>query len=93
MANEVRHNPDKQRYEIFVDGTFAGHVDANDNGEAVAMPHTIVLDEFGGRGLAAELVTFALDDLRKQGRSVLPQCPYVKRFIEKNPEYADMVAN
>lgn len=92
MANTISFDSEKARYEIFVDGTFAGHVDAQDTGDVVEMPHTIILDEFGGQGLARELVTYALDDLRAQDRKIVPECTYVQGFIEKNPSYADLVA-
>ncbi|MFC6714248.1 GNAT family N-acetyltransferase [Branchiibius cervicis] len=35
---------------------------------------------------------FALDDLREKGVHVVPSCPYVRRWIDQHPEYADLVA-
>ena len=51
----------------------------------------MVFDEFEGQGLAGQLVTGALDDVRAQGKKVIATCPYVKRFIEKHAEYADLL--
>jgi predicted GNAT family acetyltransferase len=53
--------------------------------------HTEVADEYGGRGLATELIRATLDDARTRGRHVLPYCPFVKGFLAKNPDYADLV--
>ena len=55
-------------------------------------PHTEIDEKFGGRGLGTTLVRAALDDIRSRGDKIDPLCPLVKRFIEKNPEYADLVA-
>ena len=91
MNTNVEFNADRERYEITVDGEFAGHVDALDEGAAIRMPHTVVLERFGGLGLAKTLVTYALDDIRARERKIVPVCPYVESFIEKNPSYADLV--
>ncbi len=92
MTNTVSLNVDKQRYEIFVDGTLAGLTQAIEDGEVVTMPHTKVFDEFEGQGLASQLVTGALDDIRLRGKRIIAECPYVARFIEKHPDYADLLA-
>jgi predicted GNAT family acetyltransferase len=92
MSNDVRHNPDEQRYEISVDGTLAGFVQAIEDGDVVTLPHTEVFDEFEGQGLASELVGQALDDLRSRSKKVVVTCPYVSSFIKKHDDYADLLA-
>jgi predicted GNAT family acetyltransferase len=92
MTTTVSLNADKQRYEIFVDGTLAGLTQAIEDGEVVTMPHTKVFDEFEGQGLASVLVTGALDDIRARGKKIVAECPYVARFVVKHPEYADLLA-
>ena len=92
MSNEVVHNEEKQRYEIHVDGTFAGFTQAIEDGDVVTFPHTVVFDEFEGQGLASKLVSAALDDVRSRGKKIVPECPYVARFVEKHADYADLVA-
>ena len=69
-----------------------GFTQAFEDGDVVTFPHTEVFDEFEGQGLASELVTGALDDIRAQGKKVVATCPYVARFIEKHPDYADLLA-
>ena len=92
MTHTVTHNPDKSRYEIHVDDVFAGFTQAFEDGDVVTFPHTVVFDEFEGQGLASELVTEALDDIRVRGKLVIATCPYVSRFIDKHPEYKDLLA-
>lgn len=89
---DVTKNTDEKRFEIHVDGELAGYSDyVIGEGETVVLHHTVVEDAFSGQGLAGELTRYALDDIRDQGYLVDPQCSYVKGFIEKNPEYADLV--
>lgn len=92
MGIEISHNPAEERYEIAVDGTRAGLTVAREDGDVVVFPHTEIDEAHEGQGLAAQLVAFALDDVRARGKSVVATCPYVKRFIEKRPEYQDLLA-
>jgi predicted GNAT family acetyltransferase len=34
----------------------------------------------------------ALDDARERGLEVVPLCPFIARYIQRHPEYADSVA-
>ena len=79
------------RFEITVDGVRAGLTQVVDAGGQRIFFHTEVGDEFGGQGLAGELVARALDATREAGLRVVPVCPYVKRFVGKHEEYADLV--
>ena len=46
----------------------------------------------GGRGIAGHLTRHALDWARGQGLQVNPRCPYVASWIQRHPDYADLVA-
>ena len=58
----------------------------------ITLVHTEVRDEFEGQGHAATLARGALDDARSRGLRVVPSCPYIASYVEKHPEYADLVA-
>jgi predicted GNAT family acetyltransferase len=92
MGHEVRHDAARGRYEILVDGQVAGVADYWVDGDRVVFPHTEVHPSHRGKGLAAELVRAALDDVRDQGRTVVPQCWYVARFLDDHPDYAELRA-
>jgi hypothetical protein len=53
--------------------------------------HTEVPPELGGKGVGSKLVKGALDQLRAEGLKVIAQCPFVKAYIEKHPDYADLL--
>ena len=92
MTNSIDFNADEHRYEIKVDDVLAGFSVVRENDEAVTFTHTEIFDQFEGQGLASELVTEALDDVRLRGKKVVALCPYVKRYVEKHPDYADLLA-
>jgi len=91
MSNEVRDNPARSRYELYVDDELAGIADYRVQGDVVVMPHTHIDRDRRGNGLGAELVKGALDDIRASGRTVVPQCWYVAEFIDEHPEYRELL--
>jgi predicted GNAT family acetyltransferase len=93
MAVEVRDNPARTRYELFVDDHLVGFTEYHprDDG-AYLLPHTVITERERGAGHGGALVQAALDDARRRGWRIVPQCPFVARFIEEHPDYADLVA-
>ena len=92
MDTEVRNAQDRSRYELVIDGTVVGVADYRIDGEVVVFPHTEIATSHRGRGLGDVLVRAALEDVRTTGRTVVPQCWFVRELIEANPEYADLLA-
>jgi len=90
-VNEVRDNAARFRYEILVDGEVAGFVQYNMRGGRMILVHTEIQPAHEGQGLATQLVTEALDDIRGRGLRIVPVCPFVERFITRHPEYDDLV--
>lgn len=88
----IRKDEQAQRYELLVDGSLASYAEYFDDGGRVVMPHTVTTPAHRGRGLAARVVQFALDDIRSMGRTVVPTCWFVADFIEQHPEYRDLLA-
>lgn len=87
----VIDNPDESRYEVHVDGRPAGQVGYRKSDGVIELHHTEVSEEYGGRGLGQRLAEQALTEARESGTSVVPTCPFVAKYISKNPEYADLV--
>lgn len=91
MQTNVIHAAQQQRYEIWTDGELAGYTEYHPYKGALAFIHTEIDDRFQGKGLASTLVHDTLDELHRQGTSVLPFCPFVRGYIGKHREYADLV--
>ncbi|HEX2577197.1 MAG TPA: GNAT family N-acetyltransferase [Aquihabitans sp.] len=90
----VRHDDERQRYEVLLDGEVVGFADHHPLGDGVEVfPHTVVDPAHEGKGLAGVLVRHALDDVRARGVRVVPSCWYVARWIDRNPAYRDLLAD
>jgi predicted GNAT family acetyltransferase len=92
MSTVVTHNADRERYEITVDGTLAGFTEAHPRGSVLLFSHTQIEHEFEGHGLATQLIQGALDDVRARGLRIRVTCPFVLAFLDKHPDYADLLA-
>jgi predicted GNAT family acetyltransferase len=88
----VRENADQQRYEISIEGTRVGFAEYRRDGDTLVFPHTEIDSAVRSRGLGAQLVREALDDVRSKGLQVEPRCWFVSQFIDEHPEYRDLVA-
>ncbi|MGX9392900.1 GNAT family N-acetyltransferase [Nitrobacteraceae bacterium UC4446_H13] len=90
MTDTVRNNTDENRYELSVDGHLAATYYRIADG-VITFIHTEVPDALAGRGIGAKLVKGALDQVRAARLKVVPQCPFVRAYIEKHPDYADLL--
>jgi uncharacterized protein len=91
MSIEVRDAPDRRRYEVLDDGTLAGFAAYRDYGDVRVFIHTEVFPAFEGRGVGSALARAALDDVRASGRTLVARCPFIRDYIERKPEYADLI--
>jgi predicted GNAT family acetyltransferase len=87
----VKEAPDKYRFEIWVGDALAGFTTYRKQPGTYTYVHTEIDPAFGGRGLASVLIKAALDEMRARGAAVLPQCPFVRRYISRHEEYLDLV--
>jgi uncharacterized protein len=89
---EVVDHSEARRYEArAADGTVLGFSQYRVEGETVVFTHTEVDDAQEGQGVGSRLVRGALDDVRAGGRRIRPLCPFVKAYVDRHPEYADLV--
>lgn len=91
MDIEVRHRPERRRYELKADGAAAGHVGYTDEGGVRSIMHTWIEDEFEGQGLGSQFVVAILKDIRDSDLHVLPVCPFVPHVIAEHPEFVSLV--
>ena len=88
--SDVINNKAHRRFELELEGHLATeHYKLE--GNVITFEHTDVPKELDGRGVGSILVQGALDQVRASGLKLIPQCPFVKAWIEKNPEYRDLM--
>jgi predicted GNAT family acetyltransferase len=90
VMNEIVNNKAQHRYELIVDGHLAATYYSVADG-VITFIHTEVPPELGGKGVGSQLIKGALDQVRADGLKVIAQCPFVKAYIEKHPDYADLL--
>ncbi len=92
MKLETLHEPENGRFVALVENKEA-HLDYVDAGDrTLDYRHTFVPEALRGREIGARLVKDALDWARENGYRVIPSCPFVRRIVDRNPEYGDLVA-
>src|SRR5262245_44334880 len=87
----VTRNEAAGRYEVHVGGEPAGLAQYIERPGRVVFTHTELDDRFEGQGLASTLIKWALDDVRRRGLKLTPRCPFVRGYIDRHSEYADLV--
>jgi len=87
----VRDNKAQNRFELDVQGGLA-FANYRRTPSAVVITHTETPRALRGRGIASELVKGALELIRADGRKVIAGCGFVVDYLQKHPEYADIVA-
>jgi len=92
MTPAVTHDADRGRFETVVDGERCT-LDYELAGAIMTITHTRVPDPVAGRGIAAALMETALAHARTSGWRVVPRCSYAVRYLERHPEWSDVVAD
>jgi predicted GNAT family acetyltransferase len=88
--SEIINNKAQHRYELVVDGYVAATYYKLADG-VITFIHTEVPPELGGKGVGSRLIKGALDQVHVNGLKVIPECPFVKAYIEKHPDYANLL--
>ena len=91
MTNSVRDNIARQRFELDVEGHVA-FSEYKRNGNVFIITHTEVPRVLNGKGIGSALVRGLLALVRVEGAKIRPLCPFVRTYVEKHPEYADLLA-
>lgn len=91
MTDTVRDNPALSRFELDADGVTAV---ANYRlaGGVMTFTHTEVPPHARGEGIASRLIAGALAAARTRGLKVVARCSFVRSYIDRHPEFRDLLA-
>jgi predicted GNAT family acetyltransferase len=92
MNEAIRHEPDERRFVIDVEGGPAYISYREVDGRLLDLASTFVPRQFRGSGIASRLTAHALGYAREHGYRVVPTCPFVAAYIERHPEYRELLA-
>jgi uncharacterized protein len=90
MEYHVVNNKERSRFEIALDGEYA-FVDYRWRKKELAIMHTEVPKNYEGKGIAATMVKHVLEYAKREGLKILVYCPYTAMYIQRHPEYKELV--
>jgi hypothetical protein len=90
MTDKVRDNTERHRFELDADGHVAFSNYKRADG-VLTILHTEVPKALEGRGVGSALIRGVLDIARSQGLKIVTVCPFAKSYIDRHPEYADLL--
>ncbi len=90
MGDTISDDAAAGRLELEI-GDAIAFVDYRRTGTVLVLTHAEVPPALEGRGIGARLVRGVLELVRARGERVVPRCPFIARYIERHPEYRDLV--
>ncbi len=88
----VADNPQQNRYEATDEsGVVAGFAEYQKREGRLTFIHTEVDDAYEGEGVGSTLAREALDHARTTGLEVRSSCKFISAYVEKHPEYQDVL--
>jgi predicted GNAT family acetyltransferase len=91
VAPLVENNEAARQFEIHFPDGIARLVYRYDPAGRLVLVHTEVPPALSGRGIAGQLAKTALEFARDGHLRVVPECPFVKAYLARHPEYATLV--
>jgi hypothetical protein len=90
----VEDNRDESRYEAWLGDRLVGIAEYEhaDETAPIVFTHTEVLPGAEGMGVGRALARAALDDVRKRGLKLVPECEFIAGFLKRNPSDRDLIA-
>ncbi len=91
--SDVRDNPAASRFEMR-SGDCTAFVEYRRAGDGrIALLHTEVPEALSGKGVGSKLDHGELDANRAEKAKVVPRCEFVVAYVERHPEYRDLLAD
>ena len=92
MSVTVADNPMASRYEARLDGALAGVCEYDLTPDTIIFLHTVVAQKYEGQGVGGAIARYVLDDARERDLQVRALCPFIRGWMERHPEYSDLIS-
>lgn len=91
MPNKTIHFPGKQKFEMRSGIGEPAVISYRERGNTIVIEHTYVPPAMRGKGIAADLTHDVLLEARRLGWKIVPDCSFVETYIQRNPEFIDLL--
>ena len=86
----VIDNKEMNRFETEIDG-YKAIIEYSVKPGVLSLNHTEVPKELSGQGVASEMTEKVLLQIELRGLKVIPVCPFIKKYIDKHPDWKSIV--
>ncbi|MDA3951795.1 MAG: GNAT family N-acetyltransferase [Spirochaeta sp.] len=88
---DVQHHEDEFRFVLDVNGSEAELLYRELDERTLEYSHTFVPPALRGNGAGGKVVRAAMEYARENGYRVRPSCSFVAAFVDRHPEYQEIV--
>lgn len=88
---EVTNDATRSCYRLEVEGGTAVAAYRTE-GDRLVFTHTEVPEALEGQGIGSRLIAGALEDVRRRGLKIVPQCAFVAAYVDRHDEVRDLIA-
>lgn len=92
MIEKVKNDTSGNRFFLEIEGDEV-YLMYDESKNVIDLYSTYTPPQLRGKGLAAEVVKAALEYAKEKKLKVIPSCWYVRKFIDQNPEYQNLVSH
>ena len=87
----IKYSARESRSVALFNDDIIGYCQYKEENNVWSITHTVVKQEFGGRGIAKRLVLAVIEGARKNNKKINPICSYAKKMMESSDEYKDVL--
>ena len=90
MNQEVQLEKTFHRFAVHI-GEATALLAYKEEGDTLYLVHTEVPPSMEGKGIGGRLAKAGLEYARERGLKVVARCPFVTAYIERHPEYNELL--
>jgi len=90
MDIEVKVDLSQNKFFTIVEG-YEAYIEFLLEGNILDLQHTFTPRELRGKGIAGKVAEFAFEYAKKNNLKVIPTCPFIPAFLEKNEKYKELL--
>lgn len=87
----VTNNKRQYRFEILLDNSEIAFLEYRWLKGSMVLMRTLVPAEARGKGIGSQLVHHVLEHARTHRLHIIVYCPFVQKYIQAHPEYAELI--